>query len=123
MAGYEQPQAQVPMQPQMPGMEAPPPEMEAPPQEPQQDYQIESLLREINIAKKLKQERREEIGIAVKKGYETDLSSRADWEQKLDEWSKLALQVRETKSYPWPGASNVKYPILSTAAMQFAARA
>ena len=126
MAGYEQSQPQGPMQPQMPGMGTPPPDMpmEAPPpQEPQQDFQIEALLREVNIAKKLSQEKREEIGIAVKKGYETDLSSRSDWEQKLDEWSKLALQVRETKSYPWPGASNVKYPILSTAAMQFAARA
>ena len=35
----------------------------------------------------------------------------------------LAKQTVEPKSYPWPKASNVKYPLLSTAAMQFAARA
>jgi chaperonin GroES len=33
------------------------------------------------------------------------------------------MQVREPKNYPWPNASNVKYPLLSTAAMQFNARA
>ena len=93
-------------------------------QDPQtQDMSLEVLLRSINIAEKLSKEEREKVGIQVKRGYESDLSSRNEWEQKLDEWQKLALQVRETKSYPWPGASNVKYPILSTAAMQFAARA
>jgi len=93
-------------------------------QDPQtQDMSLEVLLRSINIAEKLSKEEREKVGIQIKRGYESDLSSRNEWEQKLDEWQKLALQVRETKSYPWPGASNVKYPILSTAAMQFAARA
>src|SRR3972149_6903405 len=87
------------------------------------DMAPEALLREVNIAAKLDEEKRIAIGMDVKKGYETDLASRSEWEQKLDEWQKLALQVRETKTYPWPGASNVKYPILSTAAMQFAARA
>jgi chaperonin GroES len=33
------------------------------------------------------------------------------------------MQVREPKSFPWPNASNIKYPILSTASMQFNARA
>src|SRR3990167_6294146 len=93
------------------------------PQEQVPDMAPEALLREVNIAEKLNEEKRIAIGMDVKKGYETDLASRSEWEQKLDEWQKLALQVRETKTYPWPGASNVKYPILSTAAMQFAARA
>jgi chaperonin GroES len=52
-----------------------------------------------------------------------DLRSREEWEECLDEWTNLAKQVREEKSYPWPSASNIKYPLLSTAAMQFAARA
>jgi predicted phage terminase large subunit-like protein len=39
------------------------------------------------------------------------------------EWLKLATQVMEKKNYPWPNAANVKYPLLTTAAMQFAARA
>jgi chaperonin GroES len=45
------------------------------------------------------------------------------WQLECQEWLKLAKQTIEPKTYPWPGASNVKYPLLSTAAMQFAARA
>lgn len=63
------------------------------------------------------------ISDQCRRGYKTDLDSRADWESDIEEWLKLANQIRETKSYPWPKASNVKYPLLSTAAMQFAARA
>jgi len=33
------------------------------------------------------------------------------------------LLIRENKTYPWPKASNVKYPLIATAAMQFSARA
>ena len=32
------------------------------------------------------------------------------------------MQVIEDKNYPWPGASNVKFPLLQTAAVQFHAR-
>jgi chaperonin GroES len=56
-------------------------------------------------------------------GYQNDLASRSLWEKDLDEWIKLAKQTREPKTYPWPNASNVKYPLLTTAAMQFSARA
>jgi chaperonin GroES len=36
---------------------------------------------------------------------------------------KLALQVVETKSFPWSGASNVKFPLVTMAALQFHSRA
>jgi chaperonin GroES len=45
------------------------------------------------------------------------------WEKDLTSWTKLALQISEQKTYPWAGAANIKYPLLATAAMQFAARA
>ncbi len=35
----------------------------------------------------------------------------------------MALQVASQKTFPWPNAANIKYPLLATAAMQFAARA
>ncbi|MFN7883650.1 MAG: co-chaperone GroES, partial [bacterium] len=56
-------------------------------------------------------------------GFTHDLQSREEWDRHIDEWIKLAKQTIEPKTYPWPRASNVKYPLLSTAAMQFAARA
>jgi len=35
----------------------------------------------------------------------------------------LALQVVEKKTFPWPGASNVKFPLITIAAMQYHSRA
>ena len=76
-----------------------------------------------NLAEDLDEDLLMEIGDWAKRGYDTDKESRADWETARLDWVKLAQQYREQKTYPWPKASNVKYPLLSTAAMQFAARA
>jgi len=78
---------------------------------------------EINIAETLDEDQLIEIGEEAKRGYEADAASRTEWEQNIDDWTKLAKQTVEPRTYPWPNASNVKYPLLSTAAMQFAARA
>ena len=77
----------------------------------------------VNIAEELSQDWLDEIGIDVVSAYENDLDSRSEWEEQNDEWMKLASQVIEEKSYPWPNASNVKFPLLSTASLQFHARA
>ena len=82
-----------------------------------------SLIDSVNIAEELDEEQLNEIGYEVAEGFENDLRSREHWERELEEWTKLAMQYRDAKTWPWPRASNVKYPLLSTAAMQFAARA
>lgn len=87
------------------------------------DLKIKALLESVNIADDLDDELLIKIGKEAKAGFEKDLDSRQDWENAMDEWINLANQVAEQKTYPWIGASNVKYPLLSTAAMQFAARA
>lgn len=84
---------------------------------------VRSLIEKTNIAEDLDEEELEEISQQVKDGFEDDLRTRMDWEQNLDIWTDLALQVKDEKTFPWRGASNVKYPLLSTAAMQFNARA
>lgn len=84
---------------------------------------LQASIDEANIAANLDEDELNEIGAECKAGFEADLQSRSHWEEDLDEWTKLAMQVRETKSTPWSNASNVKYPLLSTAAMQFNARA
>lgn len=76
-----------------------------------------------NLALSLDEDTLVKIGDWCKQGFEADCASRKDWESCLDEWIGLANQSREEKSFPWSGASNVKYPLLTTAAMQFAARA
>lgn len=84
---------------------------------------VNQAVNTINIAEHLDKEDLIEIGSECHRGYEEDVTSRAEWEDQLEEWTKLAIQVKEEKTYPWPKAANVKYPLLSTAAMQFAARA
>lgn len=81
------------------------------------------LLEQTNIAEDLDEKLLEEIGTEVYEGYQRDVLSKQAWDGQIDEWVKLAAQVKDEKSYPWPKASNVKYPLLATAAMQFAARA
>jgi chaperonin GroES len=85
--------------------------------------QLGAFVETVNLAEKLDKEELAKIGMDAKKGFELDLESREEWERSIDEWTKLAKQVSEEKTFPWPKAANVKYPLLSTAAMQFAARA
>ena len=82
-----------------------------------------ALVEEINIAESLDDEQLNKIGEDCRRGYEIDKESRKEWETSFDNWVKLAKQVQEERSFPWQGASNVKYPLMTTAAMQFAARA
>lgn len=63
------------------------------------------------------------IGMEVVRGYDVDKASRADWEKQMGTAMDLAMQVTKEKSWPWPKAANVKYPLITTAAIQFSARA
>lgn len=84
---------------------------------------IEDCIQSDNIAADLDHEDLLEIGEQVVNGYEADLDSRKPWEEDLKTWTDLALQIATNKTFPWPNAANIKYPLLATAAMQFAARA
>lgn len=84
---------------------------------------IEELLASENLAEEFEERELNKISEFVCEGYESDMKSRESWEGNLDSWMEMALQVAEEKSYPWDGASNVKYPLLSTAALQFSSRA
>ena len=84
---------------------------------------LRAILEATNIAEKLDKDKLQKIGRDAFEGYDQDKQSRSHWEKQVEEWTKLATQVREDKTFPWPRASNVKYPLLTTAAMQFAARA
>jgi len=84
---------------------------------------LEKILEAVNIADSLSEQKLIEIATQVVDGYENDLTSRKPWEKDIDKWTELALQISSEKTYPWSNASNVKYPLLATASMQFAARA
>lgn len=64
------------------------------------------------------------LGARVVEDYERDDASREQWkvsaEKALD---RAAQEPAPEKNYPWSNASNVNYPLLTVAALQFQARA
>lgn len=84
---------------------------------------IKNLIESPNIAEMLDDDRLVEIGADVKTGYDEDIASRSEWETRNAAAMELALQVVKEKTFPWPGASNVKFPLITIAALQFHARA
>lgn len=84
---------------------------------------IDSILATTNLAEGLEDTTLKKIGQDVVDGYKADCNSREEWERKNEQWVRLATQFMEKKTFPWPNAANVKFPLLTTAAMQFSARA
>jgi chaperonin GroES len=87
------------------------------------DFEFDKVLDSANIAEMLEEEQLNKIGDDVVEGYLLDEDSRIDWMDRYEEYVKLAAQIKEDKTFPWPKAANIKYPLLSTASLQFAARA
>ncbi len=124
--------AQVAQQQAQQGPGQPPMEQPAQPQDPQQQQEnyLDYALSQANLAKSLKTKQDDEgnlilekMGTAVYEGYMRDEASREPWMEKNRKWLELALLVSENKTWPWPRAANIKYPLVATAAMQFSARA
>lgn len=84
---------------------------------------LEQALEGVNVAEALDQEKRDKIATSLVTLVERDEQSRKPWLDKNEEYLKMALQVAEKKSWPWPNAANVKFPLLTIASLQFQARA
>ena len=76
-----------------------------------------------NVDALLTREQSDWLAREVVSGYDTDKGTRREWESKTEEANKLALQVASPKTTPWQNASNVKFPLLTVATLQFSARA
>lgn len=76
-----------------------------------------------NIAEDLSENQLKTIGQRCLQEFEADKGTRSEWEKTCEEGLKLAKQVTEEKNWPWDGAANVKFPLLSEAAISFSARA
>lgn len=75
-----------------------------------------------SIVDLLDEEELEEISEDVVAGFDEDKSSMSEMQEFLEEAMEIAKQVKKEKSTPWEGASNVLYPLITTASMSFAAR-
>ena len=89
------------------------------------DLQLDLMLvmNKANISDMLDGGSLAELGELVYETFEADRQSRSEWEIRNDVALKLALQVTEKKTFPWPDAANVKFPLLTIAAMQYHSRA
>lgn len=85
-------------------------------------FELDKLINSQNIAEFLPQDYLDGLGVQVVLDTARDRASRQDWEERHAKAVKLALQVQETKSFPWTNCSNVKFPLLTIAVLQFLAR-
>ncbi len=76
-----------------------------------------------NIAATFDENKISEAGSQAVEEYRIDRQSRSTWEKTAKEAMASVLQEKKEKNYPYPGASNVQFPLLTTASLQFAARA
>lgn len=84
---------------------------------------IKEIVKSANVAELLSEADKTAIQNAVYDEWEIDKNSRYEWEDRTAQSMKLALQVMEEKTFPWPGASNVKFPLVTIAALQYQSRA
>jgi chaperonin GroES len=81
------------------------------------------ILSSPNLAEELDSSALTTIGSRVVTEYTMDKESRSEWEKRVENAMNLALQVAQQKSFPWPNASNIKFPLVTIAALQFHSRA
>ena len=84
---------------------------------------LTSFIDKANIAPMLKDDVVNKIGMEVVRGYDIDKASRSGWEKLTQDAMDLAMQVKKAKTWPWANCANVKYPLITAAAIQFSARA
>jgi chaperonin GroES len=82
----------------------------------------DSVTKATNLVSRLSAKDLETIGEWVWDGYQADLMSREPWERRTSAAMDLAMQIQEDKNFPWPGCSNVIFPLVTIASLQFSSR-
>lgn len=77
----------------------------------------------VNIADHVDDDLLNKLALHCIEGYERDKDSRADWEEDFDAAMAMLRQEKVAKNFPFDGCANVQYPLLTTACIQFNARA
>lgn len=83
---------------------------------------LKELKKSDNIAELLDETELAKIGQQVVRGYEIDKASCNDWQATVDQAMDIAKQVMKKKSFPWENASNIKYPLIAQASIDYASR-
>ena len=84
---------------------------------------LQDIVESNNVAAMMDEDDLSELGHLCVQEYHADKDSRRDWEERSADAIRMAMQMPEEKSFPWPGAASVKFPLTTIAALQFHARA
>lgn len=76
----------------------------------------------VNLAENYSEGVLDTLGALVVSEFDIDENSRSDWKEKAEKAMKFATQEAEEKTYPWAKASNIIFPLITQAAIQFNAR-
>lgn len=84
---------------------------------------LNTIVSSANLAEQLSDEQCKDIAAHCYAGYSQDRMDRSQWDMKMAAALELAMQVAHEKTFPWAKASNVKFPIITIAAINYNARA
>lgn len=76
----------------------------------------------VNLCGKLGDDRLSEIATRCIEDFDADYGSLSEWRERTQAAIDLAKQTVEEKNFPWENAANIKYPLITEAAIQFNAR-
>lgn len=83
---------------------------------------IETFINKINITDNLEDDVLSKIGADCLQDFQDDVSDRSEKDVRLEKARKIAQQVIEAKTFPFRNASNVKYPLITNAVIEFNSR-
>ena len=83
----------------------------------------DEAIRSADLCDRFSKEDLESIGNHAWEGYTRDKHSRHKWEKRTQAAMDLAMQVQKEKNFPWPGCSNIAFPLITIGALNFHSRA
>lgn len=76
-----------------------------------------------NLAEEMTDAQLQSLSRVVRQRYEVDRDSMSNWFGIMEKGLELAAMTKGDKNYPFKGSSNIKYPLVTSAALQYNARA
>lgn len=76
-----------------------------------------------NLTDQFSREDLNRIGAWASDNFKRDKASRIAWEERTEKAINLAMQLQKEKTFPWANCSNIAFPLVTIAVLQFHARA
>lgn len=84
---------------------------------------LDTLLTSHNLAEKIPGPELAKLGQVLVSNTNKDLQARSDWDTRLAGAIGFVMQVQDKKNAPFTGASNIKFPLMTVAALNYHSRA